>query len=520
MSAVNSHAPETIGNYVIENALAHGSMGTVYIAHHALTYARVALKVIRSETNVDKQAEERFLREVRAAAQIGHDGIVKVQDAGKTPEGHLYLAMELLAGETLEDRMNHGTGERLTIMEWLGAMLEPLAAAHSHSIVHRDLKPANVFIARSSDGTEHIKLLDFGLARDTREKSGTQTGIALGTPYYMSPEQAARPKDVAPASDVWSVGVMMYEILTGHMPFEGETLHAVVIQAATTPHIPCVDRAPGLDRELAALVDACLSKDPALRPRDAGELSERLYPLLGDETVRAELANAVQRASSLASDGEEREPKRMPFADTAIALAHDSRIQDVHPRANSGGLGIWISALTVLALAIAGFFWALERNADKNASANGPAPTGAADSPPALENREREHSRSNAEPTATHPSAAQDVPAGSRRERARARHGATSANGVALPPAPSAASELVPSDEPDLEAQGAPTAAPSGEAPAAKSEPAPDQASSAAAPEPAPPTAPPSAAAPPAPPSPAPEPSPAPQPVPEASETP
>ncbi|HET6334233.1 MAG TPA: serine/threonine-protein kinase, partial [Polyangiales bacterium] len=175
MSVANSHAPETIGNYVIENALAHGSMGTVYVARHSLTYARVALKVIRSEANADKQAEERFLREVRAAAQIGHEGIVKVQDAGKTPEGHLYLAMELLTGETLEERFANGTGERLTGMEWLAAMLDPLMAAHTHSIVHRDLKPANVFIARSSDGTEHIKLLDFGLARDTREKSGTQT---------------------------------------------------------------------------------------------------------------------------------------------------------------------------------------------------------------------------------------------------------------------------------------------------------------------------------------------------------
>src|ERR1700755_2126583 len=105
MSVANSHVPETIGNYVIEHALAHGSMGTGYVARHAITSARVALKVLRHEANFDKQAEERFLREVRAAAQIGHEGIVKVQDAGKTPEGHLFLAMELLTGETLEQRM-------------------------------------------------------------------------------------------------------------------------------------------------------------------------------------------------------------------------------------------------------------------------------------------------------------------------------------------------------------------------------------------------------------------------------
>jgi serine/threonine protein kinase len=525
MSVANSHAPETIGNYVIENALAHGSMGTVYVARHSLTYARVALKVIRSEANADKQAEERFLREVRAAAQIGHEGIVKVQDAGKTPEGHLYLAMELLTGETLEERFANGTGERLTGMEWLAAMLDPLMAAHTHSIVHRDLKPANVFIARSSDGTEHIKLLDFGLARDTREKSGTQTGIALGTPYYMSPEQAARPKDVAPASDIWSVGVMMYEILTGQMPFEGETMHAVVIQAAIAPHLPCGERTPSLDPDLAALVDACLSKDPALRPHDAGELRARLVPLLADENVRADLANAVPRTSLPGVDGEGGEPgpKRMPFADTAIALAHDSRIQDVYPRTKSDGLGMWISTLAVLALVIAGFFWALERNADKNASANAPEPTGSEDSPPApdhtgkLPAKPAEPATSNTQPSGASPTEASDVQPGSRRDRGHARRGATGANGVALPPAPFEPSDPaalsgdmpVPEDRPP---SADPTAAPSGEAPAAKADPGPEQPPAA---EPVQP----SAAAPPAAPSPAPESAPAAEPAPETTGT-
>lgn len=532
MSVANSHVPETIGNYVIEHALAHGSMGTVYVARHALTYARVALKVIRFETNIDQQSEERFLREVRAAAQIGHEGIVKVQDAGKTSEGHLYLAMELLTGETLEDRVAHGTGERLTGMEWLAAMLEPLTAAHAHSIVHRDLKPANVFIARAPDASEHIKLLDFGLARDTREKSGTQTGIALGTPYYMSPEQAARPKDVGPASDVWSVGVMMYEFLTGRMPFDGETLHAVVIQAATMPHVPCREHAPTLDPELAALVDACLSKDPAMRPRDAGELRARLLPLLEDELVRAELANALRRASvphESSPYGDEIEPKRMPFADTAIALAHDSRIQDVYPRARSSGLGIWISTFAVLALVIAGFFWALERNADKNASASVPErgleglpPEPERPRAPASPSRNEARAR---EPEPVPPNAAneaanegQDLQPGSRRDRGRARRGAAaSSDGVALPPSPlepgvefaAPGDELAP-DEPAPPSPTAPSAAqdpaaaPNGDVPpAGESEPAPS------APTTDPASPPPSAAAPP--PANAPKPEPAPE---------
>jgi serine/threonine-protein kinase len=524
MSAANSHAPEIIGNYVIEHALAHGSMGTVYVAHHALTHSRVALKVMRSEANIDKQAEERFLREVRAAAHIGHEGIVKVQDAGKTNEGHLFLAMELLTGETLEERISRGTGERLTGMDWLAEMLEPLMAAHAHSIVHRDLKPANVFIARRSDGTEHIKLLDFGLARDTREKSGTQTGIALGTPYYMSPEQAARPKDVSPASDVWSVGVMMYEILTAHMPFEGETMHAVVIAAATMPHVPCLDRAPTLDPELAALVDACLSKNPLDRPADAGELRARLLPLLDDPNVRAELANAVTRSPSTLPNAGEPEPLRMPFADTAIALAHDSRIQDVYPRKKSGtGLGVWVSTLAALAIVIAGFFWtiaALERNAQKNEAAAAKLPAGLEQAPPdPRAGRERSSAaataarepvaapEAQAEPTAEAPAEVEEPQpsaTGSRREagreRTRARRSGTpTAAGVTLPPSPTAEPEspaaaalsgeapVPPQAEPPVEAAPAPAeaqpeapaaAAPSGEAPAppraeAPAEPAP-----------------------------------------------
>jgi serine/threonine protein kinase len=537
MSAANSHAPEIIGNYVIEHALAHGSMGTVYVAHHALTHSRVALKVMRSEANFDKQAEERFLREVRAAAHIGHEGIVKVQDAGKTNEGHLFLAMELLTGETLEERISRGTGERLTGMDWLAEMLEPLTAAHAHSIVHRDLKPANVFIARRSDGTEHIKLLDFGLARDTREKSGTQTGIALGTPYYMSPEQAARPKDVSPASDVWSVGVMMYEVLTGHMPFEGETMHAVVIAAATMPHVPCIERAPSLDPELAALVDACLSKNPLDRPADAGQLRARLLPLLDDPTVRAELANAVTRTPSTLPSGHETEPLRMPFADTAIALAHDSRIQDVYPRKkSSSGLGVWVSTLAALAIVIAGFFWALERNAQKNDAAAAKLPTGFDQAPPdPRAGRERSSAAATAprepiaanparEPEAHEPAAAapseleepQPSAAGSRREagRVRARRpGTSSTPGVTSPPSPTNESDptaVAPSGEaaappraeappeaapPAAEPQPDAPAAPSGEAPAPPraEEPAESAPSTppAAAPEAAPQAAPP-----------------------------
>ena len=362
MSA-SPEAQETVGNYVIERPLAHGSMGHVYVARHTLTYARVALKVLREDLATDAQAEERFLREVRAAAQIGHDGIVKVHDAGRSADGRLYLAMELLSGETLEDRMHHEPGERLSIMDWLLSALEPLAAAHAQGIVHRDLKPANVFIARAADGSEHLKLLDFGLARDTREKSGTETGIALGTPYYMSPEQATRPKLISPASDVWSMGVMMYEVLSGHMPFDGETLHAVVINATTMPHEALAARKPDLDPGLCQLVEDCLSKEPSQRPADAAALLARLAPILHDERVRRALHEPVHVVRPTHASG--LTPEQIPYADTAISFAAprllDSHVPHVSKRAGRKQRGLMLPAVVIVLLVASGFVWIFRR---------------------------------------------------------------------------------------------------------------------------------------------------------------
>jgi serine/threonine-protein kinase len=356
MSAIPEAQHEIVGNYLIERPLAHGSMGHVYVARHTLTYARVALKVLREDLAADAQAEERFLREVRAAAQIGHEGIVKVHDAGRNHDGRLYLAMELLEGETLEERLSDERGMRLSMMQWLAAALAPLSAAHDLNIVHRDLKPANLFIARDADGGEHMKLLDFGLAREVGQKSGTETGIALGTPYYMSPEQATRPKEVGPASDVWSMGVMMYEVLCGQMPFDGETLHAVVIHATTKPHVALSAREPLLDPQLCAVVEACLNKDPAQRPRDAGELSMLLLPLLRDPRIRAMLSepitiDAPTRMAAVSQD-------RIPYADTAISFSPPRLLDSDMPHQPKRKHPVpWIAAgAGALALLIALYF--------------------------------------------------------------------------------------------------------------------------------------------------------------------
>jgi serine/threonine-protein kinase len=206
-------------------------------------------------------------------------------------------------------------------MRWIAHALPPLVAAHAQGIIHRDLKPANLFIALNADGTEELKLLDFGLARDTRQKSRTETGIALGTPYYMSPEQAMRPKEVGPATDVWALGVMMYEVLAGHMPFDGETLHAVVLQSSTRPHVPLASRQPELDPALCELVEDCLCKDPDMRPHDASALLARLFPLLDDPSICYQLTQPIA-AARVASERTARNNQVDPisYADTAITM--------------------------------------------------------------------------------------------------------------------------------------------------------------------------------------------------------
>jgi serine/threonine protein kinase len=273
---VRSPGAIVAGRYEIIDRLAAGGMGVVFRARHALSQRIVALKLVHPHVALDPRAAQRFRREASVAAEIGHDGIVQVLDAGVDHDGALFLAMELLEGESLRDRLcREGTtrGEAIALID---AMLDPLAAAHARGFVHRDLKPENVFVMRG----ERVKLLDFGIAKHLAQESATLTGTAIGTPHYMAPEQVMSAKGATPASDVWSIGVMLYEILSGTPPFTGPTPHAVVVRACVDAHVPIAERAPGIGARLAALIDDVLAKEPADRPRDAAALRDRLRDAL------------------------------------------------------------------------------------------------------------------------------------------------------------------------------------------------------------------------------------------------
>ncbi|MDQ3034292.1 MAG: serine/threonine protein kinase, partial [Myxococcota bacterium] len=267
------------GRYEIVRKIAEGGMGAVYEAQHNLSKKTVALKILFPHIGKDEGARQRFLREVSAPAQIGHDGIVEVLDAGfDTQDGSLFVAMEMLRGETMRDRFSRGGMTRDQVLDFFEQLLDPLAAAHEKGIVHRDLKPENVYCHRLRDGREVVKLLDFGIARDldTKAQSVTQTGMAMGTPHYMAPEQAMSARGVSCPADVWAVGAMLYEALCGRPPFAGETASAIVVHAVSQPHEPMARAAPSTPHAIAQLVDRCLSKEAEGRPKDAGALLAEL----------------------------------------------------------------------------------------------------------------------------------------------------------------------------------------------------------------------------------------------------
>jgi eukaryotic-like serine/threonine-protein kinase len=261
--------------YELKNQAGVGGMGTVYQAIDRQTGALIALKILHSRTTIEQQ---RFDQEARVLAELSHPGIVRYFDHGITPNGSPYIAMEWLEGETLEDRLGRGNLGPAAAAHVARLVLEALSAAHSRNIVHRDIKPGNIFLVGWK--LTEIRLLDFGIARRVFDaKRLTRKGSTVGTPLYTSPEQA-RGREVDGRADVFSLGCVLYETLTGEPPFTGETPLEVMTKV-------CAGRVPdinskrvGLDYRLCALVHSMLAPDPNLRPQSAKALAEEFTQLV------------------------------------------------------------------------------------------------------------------------------------------------------------------------------------------------------------------------------------------------
>jgi serine/threonine-protein kinase len=266
--------------YRIDELLAVGGMGAVYVGTHTKLRKRVALKVLNPALS-NPQMIERFHREAITASQIGHEGIAQVTDLGTTSAGEPFLVMELLEGESLATRLKHAGALPIDIACELGCMiLSPLDAAHRAGIIHRDLKPDNVFLVRQSRG-ELVKLLDFGISRAQgleTEFRLTTTGLVLGTPYYMSPEQARGDSAITFAADIYSFGVILYEMLVGQVPIMGDNYNQLMYRVMSGEYQPPRERRPEIPPQLEHLIASAMALDPALRPRSAAELEHALLP--------------------------------------------------------------------------------------------------------------------------------------------------------------------------------------------------------------------------------------------------
>jgi serine/threonine-protein kinase len=267
--------------YRIVRAIGVGGMGTVYEGEHTLIRRRVAIKVLADDSAQTPDSVRRFEREAQAAGQIGSDHILEVLDIGRTADGHRYIVMEYLDGETLAtrlERVGHMTPAQIAPLA--RQVLAGLAAAHAAGIVHRDLKPGNVFILREKAGhRDFVKIIDFGISKFEQPGGGpsrlTQSGAVLGTPYYMSPEQA-RGTTVDPRSDLHACGVILFEAVTGRMPFEGKNFNELMFQIATGKRPRPRDYVPDLDPRFEALVTKAMERDPEKRYQSARDFAKDL----------------------------------------------------------------------------------------------------------------------------------------------------------------------------------------------------------------------------------------------------
>jgi serine/threonine protein kinase/predicted nucleic acid-binding Zn-ribbon protein len=248
-------------------------MGVVYRAVRDFDQLDIALKFLHPSIAADRKHRERFLREARVATRLVHENIVDLYDYGQTDDGQVYLAMEHLEGETLQSLMERGPLQPGRALRIAFQISSALGRAHELDITHRDIKPGNIFVV-DQERRDHVKLLDFGLAKMAGEIRLTASGAVFGTPEYMAPEQA-RSATVGPAADLYSLGCVLHEVLVGRPPFQGSTPDLILAHLHERPPRP----SEVSDRVLPALDDVVLQlleKDPADRPRDAHELMERL----------------------------------------------------------------------------------------------------------------------------------------------------------------------------------------------------------------------------------------------------
>lgn len=270
------------GKYRIVRLIGEGGMGAVYEGENTRIHRRVAIKVLHQGVAENQEAVQRFEREAQAAGRIGNDHILEVLDLGELANGDRFMVMEYLDGQPLSERIRAvGRMRPEEIAQLMIQVLAGLQAAHDAGIVHRDLKPDNVFVLKEKAGKrDFVKLIDFGISKfqplSGSEMKMTRTGTVMGTPYYMSPEQASGSRDADHRSDLYAVGVMLYEAVVGRVPFDAPTFNQLLFQIVLSDPPPPQELVPELDPGFASLIAKAMARDGEHRFQTATELSEAL----------------------------------------------------------------------------------------------------------------------------------------------------------------------------------------------------------------------------------------------------
>ncbi len=281
-----------IGPYWVQSRIGSGGMGEVYLARQERPDRDVALKILRTRPGHERDLLARFRAEADAAARLHHPNVVQIYEAGETAEA-AFIAMELVGGESLAARLARAVLAPREAAALLTRLARAVQFAHDRGVIHRDLKPSNILL--EADGTP--KLSDFGLAKvvDDADADHTRTGAVLGTPAYMSPEQASASKTVGPLSDVYGLGAVLYECLTGRPPFKGASPLDTLQQVLAREPIPPRRLQPGIPRDLQTICLKCLEKEPNRRFPSAAELADDLDRFLRGEAIRARPVSAIVR---------------------------------------------------------------------------------------------------------------------------------------------------------------------------------------------------------------------------------
>ena len=271
-----------------------GAMGTVYEGWQETMERRVAVKMLHGDLARESEFVERFLREAKAVARLNHPNIVTIHSAGEHGD-RPYLVMEFIDGTTVSDAIKDGSLTVERTLRIARQISSALADAHAGGIIHRDLKPSNLLLSQRRRSSDFVKILDFGVAKIIDADSAlTRDGFVFGTPAYLSPEQA-NGNEVDGRADLYSFGVMLYEMLTGELPFSGNQVQLLLAHAKErAPSI--LERAPDLNPKLAALVDALLEKDPNDRPDSAENVADALDLLIGDGLITPWASSALSAA--------------------------------------------------------------------------------------------------------------------------------------------------------------------------------------------------------------------------------